>query len=138
MIALFVIVVMTLLAVTLGRILIDNSEKNTVEVRSIRAQLAARSGLEMALVKLSPLRTSAQQSPTPICEATQTIYFGNNSNSFECQAVVRCRTIPFTYLGITSTTYRLESIGTCGTSSPDSRSPDFPVSRKLIVEVGGN
>ena len=49
MIALFVIVVMALLAAAMGRFLVDSGEKNTVEVRSVRALLAAQSGLEVAL-----------------------------------------------------------------------------------------
>ncbi len=63
MIALFVIVVMALLAAAMGRFLVDSGEKNTVEVRSVRALLAAQSGLEVALYRLFPKRTLAQ--PTP-------------------------------------------------------------------------
>ena len=51
MIALFVIVVMALLAAAMGRFLVDSGEKNTVEVRSVRALLAAQSGLEVALYR---------------------------------------------------------------------------------------
>ena len=54
MIALFVIVVMALLAAAMGRFLVDSGEKNTVEVRSVRALLAAQSGLEVALYRLFP------------------------------------------------------------------------------------
>lgn len=37
MIALFVIVIMALLAAAMGRFLVDSGEKNTVEVRGVRA-----------------------------------------------------------------------------------------------------
>ena len=51
MIALFVIVVMALLAAAMGRFLVDSGEKNTVEVRSVRALLAAQSGAAGYVVK---------------------------------------------------------------------------------------
>ena len=41
MIALFVIVIMALLAAAMGRFLVDSGEKNTVEVRGVRALMAA-------------------------------------------------------------------------------------------------
>ena len=67
MIALFVIVVMALLAAAMGRFLVDSGEKNTVEVRSVRALLAAQSGLEVALYRLFPKRTLAQPNPPAVC-----------------------------------------------------------------------
>ena len=54
MIALFVIVIMALLAAAMGRFLVDSGEKNTVEVRGVRALMAAQSGLEIALYRLYP------------------------------------------------------------------------------------
>ena len=54
MVALFVIVIMALLAAAMGRFLVDSGEKNTVEVRGVRALMAAQSGLEIALYRLYP------------------------------------------------------------------------------------
>ena len=54
MIALFVIVVMALLAAAMGRFLVDSGEKNTVEVRSVRALLAARAGWKWRSIDYSP------------------------------------------------------------------------------------
>ncbi|WP_336988429.1 MSHA biogenesis protein MshP [Aeromonas hydrophila] len=133
MIALFVIVVMAMLAAAMGRFLLDSSEKNTVEVRSVRALLAAQSGLEVTLYRLFPNRQAAQ--PPAMCELSKTISFTGNPGLVDCQAVVQCRTVTTTYNGVTSTGYRLESVGSCGDDNLDGASPDFRVSRTLMVEA---
>ncbi|OLF22197.1 MSHA biogenesis protein MshP [Aeromonas sp. YN13HZO-058] len=135
MIALFVIVVMALLAAAMGRFLVDSGEKNTVEVRSVRALLAAQSGLEVALYRLFPNRTLAQPTPPAVCQVTSTLNFASNPGLTNCRAVVRCATVPVTYNGSVTNGYRLESIGTCGNSDLNSANPDFVVSRTLMVEA---
>lgn len=135
MIALFVIVVMAMLAAVMGRFLLDSSEKNTVEVRSVRALLAAQSGLEVALYRLFPNRTAAQPQPPAVCESSRSISFTGNPGLIDCQAVVQCRSVSATYNGVTSTGYRLESVGSCGNDNLDGASPDFRVSRTLMVEA---
>ncbi len=135
MIALFVIVVMALLAAAMGRFLVDSGEKNTVEVRSVRALLAAQSGLEVALYRLFPNRTLAQPAPPALCPATTSVNFTANPGLAGCQAVVRCGSVPVTYNGTVTNGYRLESVGTCGTSDFTSDSPDFMVSRTVMVEA---
>ena len=135
MIALFVIVVMALLAAAMGRFLVDSGEKNTVEVRSVRALLAAQSGLEVALYRLFPKRTLAQPTPPAVCLASSPLSFASNPGLSNCLAVVRCATVPVTYNGSVTNGYRLESVGTCGNSDLNSANPDFAVSRTLIVEA---
>lgn len=135
MIALFVIVVMALLAAAMGRFLVDSGEKNTVEVRSVRALLAAQSGLEVALYRLFPKRTLAQPIPPAVCLASSPLSFAGNPGLTNCQAVVRCATVPVTYNGAVTNGYRLESVGTCGSSDLNSANPDFAVSRTLMVEA---
>ncbi|MFM5567700.1 MSHA biogenesis protein MshP [Aeromonas veronii] len=135
MIALFVIVVMALLAAAMGRFLVDSGEKNTVEVRSVRALLAAQSGLEVALYRLFPKRTLAQPTPPAVCPVTSTLNFASNPGLSNCSAVVRCVMVPVTYNGSVTTGYRLESVGTCGSSDLNSANPDFAVSRTLMVEA---
>lgn len=136
MIALFVIVVMAMLAAVMGRFLLDSSEKNTVEVRSVRALLAAQSGLEVALYRLFPNRTAAQPQPSAVCESSRMISFTGNPGLVDCQAVVQCRSASATYNGVVSTGYRLQSVGTCGLRNDlTSASPDFRVSRTLMVEA---
>lgn len=135
MIALFVIVVMALLAAAMGRFLVDSGEKNTVEVRSARALLAAQSGLEVALYRLFPNRTLAQSTPPAVCPATITLNFANNPGLTNCQAAIRCAMVPVTYNGSVTNGYRLESVGTCGNSDLNSANPDFAVSRTLMAEA---
>lgn len=135
MIALFVIVVMALLAAAMGRFLVDSGEKNTVEVRSVRALLAAQSGLEVTLYRLFPKRTLAQPTPPAVCPASSPLSFASTPGLTNCQAVVRCATVPVTYNGSVTNGYRLESVGTCGSSDLNSANPDFAVSRTLMVEA---
>jgi MSHA biogenesis protein MshP len=140
MIALFVIVVMALLAAAMGRFLVDSGEKNTVEVRSVRALLAAQSGLEVALYRLFPNRTLALPEPPEVCEENQgrtPLTFTGNPGLVDCQAVVRCVAVPVTYNGLVSTGYRLESEGSCGANDLASANPDFRVSRTIVAEAYG-
>lgn len=135
MIALFVIVVMALLAATLGRLLTDNSEKNTVEVRSVRALLAAQSGLEMALPQLFP-RRPATPAPANLCDLVKVPpTFGSDRGLASCQVRVECVQRPITYQGETVNGYRLLSTGTCGQDDLASASPDFAVSRIVTLEA---
>ena len=134
MIALFVIVVMALLAAAMGRFLVDSGEKNTVEVRSVRALLAAQSGLEIALYQLFPNRPAAS-SPNRCSLVLATQQFNDNIGLAGCQVVVSCREVPVTYNNQSNTGYRLESVGTCGSSDLNSANPDFAVSRTLMVEA---
>ncbi|HIC8841437.1 TPA: MSHA biogenesis protein MshP [Aeromonas veronii] len=135
MIALFVIVVMALLAAAMGRFLVDSGEKNTVEVRSVRALLAAQSGLEIALYQLFPNRPAAP-SPQDRCDwISPPPSFTGVTGLVQCQVAVRCTQVPVTYNGAVTNGYRLESVGTCGSSELDSASPDFAVSRTLMLEA---
>ncbi|WP_371857011.1 MSHA biogenesis protein MshP [Aeromonas allosaccharophila] len=133
MIALFVIVVMALLAAAMGRFLVDSGEKNTVEVRSVRALLAAQSGLEVALYQLFPNRPTAP--PADRCSLVQASRQFSNLGLVGCEVVVSCKEIAVIYNNQPSTGYRLQSVGQCGTSDPNSTNPDFAVSRTLMVEA---
>ncbi|MEG0009293.1 MAG: MSHA biogenesis protein MshP [Aeromonas sp.] len=135
MIALFVIVVMALLAAAMGRFLVDSGEKNTVEVHSMRSLLAAQSGLEIALYQLFPNRSLGQPVPSPACHATRVLNFANTPGLTNCRAEIRCLMVPVTYNGAVTNGYRIESVGTCGSSELDSANPDFAVSRTLMVEA---
>ncbi|MBL0522940.1 MULTISPECIES: MSHA biogenesis protein MshP [Aeromonas] len=137
MIALFVIVVMALLAAALGRMLTDSSEKNTVEVRSVRALLAAQSGLEMALSQLFP-KLPAAPAPANLCDLVNVPpTFGSDQGLASCQVRVECVQLPITYQGETVNGYRLLSTGTCGQDDLASANPDFAVSRTVTIEAYG-
>ncbi|MGL4545276.1 MAG: hypothetical protein ACRCUU_06885, partial [Plesiomonas sp.] len=135
MIALFVIVVMALLAAAMGRLLVDSSEKHTVEVRSARALLAAQSGLEIALYQLFPQQPVARR-PANLCsQVSLPIIFGSDQGLVHCRVRVDCVQLPVTAQGMTTNSYRLLSTGTCGQVDLASANPDFAVSRTLVTEV---
>ncbi|VEG94840.1 MSHA biogenesis protein MshP [Aeromonas encheleia] len=130
MIALFVIVIMALLAAAMGRFLVDSGEKNTVEVRGVRALMAAQSGLEIALYRLYPNdHWTAQR-----CDALTRTAFPI-PGLVDCQVSVTCQPITASTNGMTKTSYRFRSEGRCGNADPNSPSPDFAVSRTLVAEA---
>lgn len=130
MIALFVIVIMALLAAAMGRFLMDSAEKHTAEVRGVRALMAAQSGLEIALYRLYPNGKWQGQS----C-ASLTLNF-TDAGLVGCQAIVSCTAIPVSAAGITQTGYRFSSEGRCGDPASNSGpNPDFAVSRTLVAEA---
>lgn len=139
MIALFVIVIMALLAAAMGRFLVDSGEKNTVEVRGVRALMAAQSGLEIALYRLYP--NGQWQGQTDSCVAIEKPNSPMELNFSDpglvgCKAIVSCTRIPVSAAGITQTGYRFSSEGRCGDPGTNSGpNPDFAVSRTLVAEA---
>lgn len=131
LIALFVIVIMALLAAAMGRFLVDSSEKHTVEVRGVRALMAAQSGLEIALYRLYPNgQWQGQQ-----CAASTSLSF-TDAGLTGCQAIVTCNKVPVSAAGGTQTGYRFSSEGRCGEPGANSGpNPDFAVSRTLVAEA---
>ncbi len=131
MVALFVIVIMVLLAAAMGRFLVDSGEKNTVEVRGVRALMAAQSGLEIALYRLYPNNSwTAQQ-----CAASATTTFAL-PGLVNCQATVTCTPLNVSAAGTTRTGYRFSSEGRCGDPGVNNGpNPDFAVSRTLMAEA---
>lgn len=138
MIALFVIVVMALLASAMGRLLVDSSEKHTVEVRSARALLAAQSGLEIALYRLFPNRTLAHPAPSVVCDennARRITPLPDGSGLAACSVVVSCKFEALTYQAVVTHGYRIKSEGVCGVADLSGANPDFAVSRILMVDA---
>ncbi|MGL5815552.1 MAG: MSHA biogenesis protein MshP [Aeromonas sp.] len=130
MIALFVIVIMALLAAAMGRFLLDSGEKHTAEVRGVRALMAAQSGLEIALYRLYPSGQWIGQTCAPL-----TLNF-TEAGLVGCKAIVSCTPVPVSTAGITQTGYRFSSEGRCGDPGVNSGpNPDFAVSRTLVAEA---
>ena len=131
LIALFVIVIMALLAAAMGRFLVDSSEKHTVEVRGVRALMAAQSGLEIALYRLYPSgQWQGQQ-----CAASTSLSF-TDAGLIGCQAIVTCNKVSVSAAGATQTAYDFSSEGRCGEPGANSGpNPDFAVSRTLVAEA---
>ncbi len=131
MIALFVIVIMALLAAAMGRFLVDSAEKHTVEVRGVRALMAAQSGVEIALYRLYPSgQWQGQQ-----CAASTSLSF-TDAGLIGCQAIVTCNKVSVSAAGATQTAYDFSSEGRCGDPETNSGpNPDFAVSRTMVAEA---
>ncbi|MFM5193330.1 MSHA biogenesis protein MshP [Aeromonas media] len=138
MIALFVIVIMALLAAAMGRFLVDSGEKNTVEVRGVRALMAAQSGLEIALYRLYPNGQwlARVSSCTDIEKPKPSLMLSfPDAGLVGCKANISCTTVPVSAAGATQTGYRFTSEGRCGDQNLNSPNPDFAVSRTLVAEA---
>lgn len=131
LIALFVIVIMALLAAAMGRFLVDSGEKHTVEVRGVRALMAAQSGLEVALYRLYPNGEWQGQQ----CAASTSLSF-TDAGLTGCQAIVTCNKVSVSAAGATQTAYDFSSEGRCGDPETNSGpNPDFAVSRTLVAQA---
>ncbi|MEW7865826.1 MSHA biogenesis protein MshP [Aeromonas diversa] len=131
LIALFVIVVMALLAAAMGRFLTDSGEKHTLEVRGVRALMAAQSALEVGLYLLYP---QGQWQPLGCPGANLTF---TTPGLDGCQAVLSCTPVSSSDGSISVAGVRLSAQGSCGDRQLDSANPDFAVSRTLTVETYG-
>ncbi|MGL4205502.1 MAG: MSHA biogenesis protein MshP [Aeromonadaceae bacterium] len=141
LIALFVIVIVGLLAAALSRLLLDASEKVTVEVLGVRALMAAQSGLEQGLYQLYP--NGSWQAALPDtngksgCARVSTTLLAGNEGLSGCSVTIACSALTLSSGALTS--YRLTSSGLCngGGSLNDSgnSNPDFTVSRTLQAEA---
>ncbi len=140
MVALFVIVIVGLLAAALGRLLLDSGEKVTVEVLGVRALMAAQSGVEQGLYQLYP--NNVWQATTPDganktgCDKVATSLSFTTDGLRGCAATITCSAL--TVSGAV-TSYRLSSTGRCegGGNLADSNNnnPDFTVSRTVQAEA---
>ena len=141
MVALFVIVIVGLLAAALSRLLLDSSEKVTVEVLGVRALMAAQSGLEQGLYQLYP--NGSWQAALPDasghsgCARVSTTLLADNVGLSGCSVTIACSALTLNSSSLTS--YRLTSTGLCnggGSLSDGSNSnPDFTVSRTVQAEA---
>ena len=132
MIALFIIVVMAMLAASLINISSDADEGVNVEVWSLRAFNAANSGADAALAQLFPLNGSA-----PSC--------GNVSNQWTPPAIPGfsgCASVQLSCNTLTdgsASLYRITSTAVCETgqcdSSNDGSGQCLRVSRSVEVEA---
>ena len=111
-VAIFVIIVVSLLGVALVKMLSTESKTIAYEVVGTRALQAAQSGAQWQLQQLFPLDNVAQACPV----GTITRFFNNQTNEgrglFNCQATVTCSDFIHTN-GIRY--YQIESAGQCQT-----------------------
>jgi len=141
MVALFVIVIVGLLAAALGRLLLDSGEKVTVEVLGVRALMAAQSGVEQGLYQLYPngiwQATSADTNGKTGCDKVSTNLSFSTDGLRGCTAEIACTTLSVTSGAVTS--YRLASTGRCdgggSLAASGDNNPDFTVSRTIQAEA---
>lgn len=123
-IAIFVIVVMALLAVGLLQMIDDGSRNASWEVLGTRADLAANSALERSLAQLFPLNAG-----TTNCAAVTTDINYSGTGLQSCSATVQC-----TLLGNVSelgqNVFDLVATGSCG-------SGEVQVQRQIAIQARG-
>lgn len=146
-IALFIIIVMSLLGTALVNMQSTSSEAIAQEVLSTRALAAARTGAQRHLTLLFPLNGSVN---TTICPTTNSVVYNQNftkptdlgSNApyglVNCSVSVSCEN----YATNTTTTpvtqyYRITSSGTCGEGTINSSSNSVISSRTIQIEARG-
>lgn len=132
LLALFILVVLALLAISLLRLLSDSNRSVANEVYGTRALLAAHSGVELGLVTLFPL-TNGQGEACWNGDLTYSGGLANQPGLPNCSVAVQCTST----LGPDGQTYyRITSEGVCSTSSGANEEAIF-VARTLEVEARG-
>lgn len=137
MIALAVIVLFGLLAATLAQLQQDSGKQTVVEVQTVRAWLAAQTGLERQLQALYPANTWQRSlcvtpdgaTTASATSATQTL---SGTGQDGCQVTIQCQALSAVSPAVT--TLQLTSQGRCAPA--DSRADaGFTVTRTLQAEV---
>ena len=141
--AIFMIVVLTLLVSALGRVLSSSSQTTAVEVRATRALMAAQSGLEYYFYAIDKYRDKAEHpdkcgTPTTSSEEI-TLDLSEMSGFEQCSVTVSCKLVETPTPGSISS-YEIKSTGTCGqalteNNSAQDISTDFAVSRVLTAQA---
>lgn len=119
--ALFIIVLMSVLLLALGRQLISSSKSVSIEVQGNRAFNAAQSGLQLRLTQLFPLNSSATCTPTSV-----TFSFSQPGLQ-NCTAKVDCLSVANPDVS-GRPLYQLTSVGSC-------QAGDLNSSRVVVMEA---
>lgn len=119
-IAIFIIVVMLALILSLSRLTLSSSEALIYEVQGTRAFLAAQSGLELGATAVVP-RNGATGCFSGTLSFSDTGLIG-------CRAELSCQQQNLAAESMTPQLYQLTSVGIC-------RADDFVTSRTLVLEV---
>lgn len=123
-IALFVIVVMAALGLTMTRILSASSDSVVYEVYGLRALNAARSGIEAKVSEVFPL-SGAPDCATSLNSNADFSAVGGFEN---CTYTASCEATALGAGGINGTLYRFTSVGNCSIG-------DITISRQIQVEA---
>jgi MSHA biogenesis protein MshP len=115
-VAVFIIVVMTLLVAALSRVLTSSSESISYEVLGSRAFFAAQSGMEQGLARLFPLTTvSTYCAPTVEVGTEPPTTISLTVNGLQgCSFTLSCKSGRASPEVTETIYYQLTSTGTCG------------------------
>ncbi len=108
--AIFVIVILSMMAIAITELDANSSEAVVFDVQSTKAFLAAQSGVQLGLNRLYPPGQAASNCSNPYFSATPSISFGTTGLD-DCTATVSCAE---DIVGGVSY-YTLNSLGQCGT-----------------------
>ncbi|WJG09714.1 type II secretory pathway protein [Aliiglaciecola sp. LCG003] len=106
-IALFVIVVMAVLGITMIRLLSSSADAMIHEVYGVRAMQAAQSSLELTIKNAFPLT----QDGTPICRTTTKV-FQNVKGLEKCITIASCTKVSG-FIDSDVEQYNFKSLGVC-------------------------
>nr|WP_168711009.1 type II secretory pathway component [Ningiella ruwaisensis] len=123
--ALFVLVVLTLLAGTMITLISGSNRAVISEVYGLRAQQAAHAGIESLIANSFPAGASSQSCNTNI---TITASFSNINGFKNCSFSASCRSQEISFNSETHRYYRYSSTGLCDTGAGI-------VSRTLYVDA---
>jgi MSHA biogenesis protein MshP len=121
--ALFIIVLMSVLLLALGRQLISSSTAVSIEVQGNRAFNAAQSGLQLGLTQLFPLNAT----DTATCAAVATNFAFNQPGLQNCTAAIVCLQVANPDVA-ERPLFRLTSTGNCPAD-------EFNSSRVVVMEA---
>lgn len=129
-IAIFIIVVMTILVAALSKMLIGSSESVSYEVLGTRAFFAAQSGMEQGLTQLFPLSATATYcAPVGVTGSEAPVTVSFTANGLQgCSYTLSCQSGRVTASATETIYYQLTSIGSCGTGQ-------LQTSRTIQMEV---
>lgn len=120
-IAVFIIVVMSLLAAALTRMLQDSQQGIGYEVYGTRAYLAANAGIEQGLIKLFPLSGGSA-----VCQSNSLLDLSAQTAFHGCKVEYRCEE----KTQGTNTIYQIDSTATCNAG-------EFITRRKIQAQAKG-
>ncbi|GAA0811851.1 hypothetical protein GCM10009111_04910 [Colwellia asteriadis] len=133
--ALFIIIVLTLLGVALMRVLSSSSETIAQEVIGSRALMAANSGMQAHLQKLFPLNPDPAVMIIDNCPVDKTYNLPETGidipGLYHCKAVATCQ-LYFSDPDTLIKYYRLTSTGECGSGAITSDTKDVVLSSRTI------
>lgn len=129
LVALFVIIIMTLLGGAILKMQMTSSETIAQEVLGTRALAAARTGMQIKLYKLLPLDLGISSGSSNNCTNSTYSQLTNISGLQQCKAIVTCENYA-NHDGVAY--YRVVSTGECGSGTMANDSKDVVLSSRTI------